>query len=102
MNIYKVIAYLIKCSDYCVSIGYCSTNGCSVIESCSCNVSSLGFVRPRKENDKKYMFCSKLLIKLNRELVSMKLSKISSANVVTIVVAHSKSLFHSRGHSCMK
>ena len=28
----------------------------------------------------------------------MKLSKISSANVVTIVVAHSKSLFHSREH----
>ena len=55
-----------------------------------------------KENDKKNMFCSKVLIKLNRELVSMKLSKISSANVVTIVVAHSKSLFHSRGHNCMK
>ena len=42
---------LIKCSDYCVSIGYCSTNGCSIIESCSCNVLSLGFVRPCKEND---------------------------------------------------
>ena len=38
-----------------LSIGYCSTNGCSVIESCSCNVLSLGFVRPRKKK-KNYIY----------------------------------------------